>query len=60
MEKALSHVLVLVQGAPDETDFEAIEGHCRAALATAWGCHADEVSTPDLEEIKAIGREDQS
>lgn len=48
MEKALAHILVLVQQGVDDADLEAIESHCRDALGRAWNVPADEVGTPIL------------
>lgn len=52
MEKALAHILVLVQQGVDDYDIEAIESHCRDALGRAWGVHSEDVSTPDLAQFK--------
>jgi hypothetical protein len=41
MERALASILVLIQWGIEEEDREAIKGHCRSALAKAWGAGAN-------------------
>lgn len=53
MAEALARILTLIEGGADDEDLECVGEECRAALAKAWGCDIDEVTTADIEEIRA-------